>query len=126
MSVVSTFDPVDGELSVIGDSLDNGVDVSRNPAGAILVNGGAVDVLGGTPTVANTTRIQAFGLGGDDTISLNETNGALPAANLFGGEGNDTLTGVRARISSSARATTTRCWARVESTCCSAATATTH
>jgi Ca2+-binding RTX toxin-like protein len=93
MSVVSTFDAVDGELSVFGDLLDNSVDVSRDQAGAILVNGGAVEVAGGTPTVANTTRIQAFGLDGDDTMSINESNGALPASNLFGGEGNDTLTG---------------------------------
>jgi len=50
-------------------------------------------VLGGTATVANTTLIQAFGQRGNDTISLNETNGALPRANLFGGTGNDTLTG---------------------------------
>jgi Ca2+-binding RTX toxin-like protein len=52
-----------------------------------------VVVAGGTPTVANTTRIQVFGLAGDDVITLSETNGALPAANLFGGAGNDTLTG---------------------------------
>ena len=29
----------------------------------------------------------------NDVISLNETNGPLPAAALFGGDGNDTLTG---------------------------------
>jgi Ca2+-binding RTX toxin-like protein len=34
-----------------------------------------------------------FGQGGDDTIQLNEANGALPAADLFGGAGNDTLIG---------------------------------
>ena len=34
-----------------------------------------------------------FGLGGNDVLALNEANGALPAANLFGGAGNDTLTG---------------------------------
>jgi Ca2+-binding RTX toxin-like protein len=34
-----------------------------------------------------------FGQGGDDTISLDEANGVLPAANLFGGAGNDILTG---------------------------------
>ena len=47
----------------------------------------------GTPTVANTTLIQVFGQSGNDTITLNEVNGALPAANLFGGDGNDILTG---------------------------------
>ena len=36
---------------------------------------------------------QVFGQGGDDVITLNEANGALPAANLFGGCGNDTITG---------------------------------
>ena len=45
------------------------------------------------PTVANTTKIQAFGQAGNDTIALDEANGALPAADLFGGAGNDMLTG---------------------------------
>jgi hypothetical protein len=51
------------------------------------------EVNGGTPTVANTTLIQVFGQGGNDTITLDEANGALPRANLFGGAGNDTLIG---------------------------------
>src|SRR5262249_48641578 len=53
----------------------------------------SVSVKGGTPTVANTSLIQVFGQAGNDQISLDETNGALPASNLFGGDGNDTLTG---------------------------------
>ena len=61
--------------------------------GTILVNGGAVAVKGGTPTVANTKKLQVFGQGGDDIITLDESNGALPSANLFGGAGNDTLIG---------------------------------
>ena len=32
---------------------------SRNPAGAILVNGGAIAIKGGTATIANTKLIQA-------------------------------------------------------------------
>src|SRR5262245_27593200 len=82
-----------GSLSVLGDAADNAVTISRDAAGKILVNGGAVNVLGGTPTVANTALIQVFGQAGNDQISLDETNGALPAADLFGGAGNDTLTG---------------------------------
>ena len=50
-------------------------------------------ILGGQPTVANTNLIQVFGQGGNDTIAIDEANGALPSANLFGGDGNDTLTG---------------------------------
>jgi len=52
-----------GTLSVSGDSLNNSITISRDAAGRILVNGGAVAVIGGTPTVANTSLIQAFGLG---------------------------------------------------------------
>ncbi|MDA0173770.1 hypothetical protein OJ998_32010 [Solirubrobacter taibaiensis] len=89
-AVTSTF--TNGTLSISGDNLDNNVAVSRNAAGQILVNGGAVAVLGGTPTVANTALIQTFGLAGNDTLSLSEVNGALPRANLFGGSGNDVLT----------------------------------
>src|SRR5262245_56871951 len=73
-----------GTLSVTADSLDNNVTVSRNAAGQILVNGGAVSVIGGTPTVANTSIIKVFGLGGNDVLTISEVNGALPATQLFG------------------------------------------
>ena len=82
-----------GILTVRGDAADNAITVSRNAAGTILINGGAIAVAGGTPTVANTTRISVFGLGGNDVIALTEVNGALPHAELSGGDGNDVLTG---------------------------------
>ena len=91
-AVIATFAP-SGALSIFGDNLDNTIEISRNAAGQILVNGGAVKVIGGTPTVANTTLIQVFGQAGNDTITLNEASGALPRALLFGGTGNDVLTG---------------------------------
>ncbi|MFL5241142.1 MAG: beta strand repeat-containing protein [Gemmataceae bacterium] len=91
-AVTASFSAGAGVLSVFGDSLNNTIVVSRDAAGHILVNGGAVSIIG-TPTVANTTLIQVFGQAGNDQISLNEANGALPSANLFGGDGNDTLTG---------------------------------
>src|SRR5262245_14464085 len=93
MAVTSTFDPASGTLSTTGDDLDNNITHSRNAAGQILVNGGAVPVQGGTPTVANTALMRLFGQGGNDVITLSETNGALPRADLFGSAGNDTLTG---------------------------------
>ena len=92
---VSAFS-LGGVLTVVGDNLDNTIEVSRNAGGNLLVNGGAVNIFGGTPTVANTSRIQIFGLGGDDRLSLNDTNGALPRASLYGGSGNDTLIGAGA------------------------------
>ena len=82
-----------GTLSVFGDSLANNITISRNAAGTILVNGGAISVVGGTATVGNTSLIQVFGQTGNDVITMSETNGALPKANLFGGSDNDTLTG---------------------------------
>ena len=82
-----------GVLTVIGDSTANDIQISRDAAGRILVNDGGVTVAGGTPTVANTSQIRVFGLAGNDVLSLNETNGALPAAHLFGGADNDALTG---------------------------------
>ena len=90
-SVFSAFNG--GVLTTLGDNLDNDITLSRDAAGTILVNGGAVPVQGGTPTVANTSLMQVFGLGGNDDISLDQANGALPRANLFGGAGDDELTG---------------------------------
>ena len=82
-----------GVLTVVGDAQDNTIVISRDAAGRILVNGGAVAVRFGTPTVANTRSISVVGGAGNDTITLDEANGALPKANLFGGTGNDMLTG---------------------------------
>ena len=93
MAVTSLFSAAAGILTTLGDNLNNNITLSRNAAGTILVNGGAVAVKGGTPTVANTKKLQVFGQGGDDTIILDETNGALPSANLFGGAGRDTIIG---------------------------------
>jgi len=92
-SAATTATFSNGVPTVSGDSGDNSIVISRDAAGAILVNGGAVAAVGGRPTVANTALIQVSGLAGNDQMTLNEANGALPAAHLFGGKGNETLTG---------------------------------
>jgi Ca2+-binding RTX toxin-like protein len=92
-AITATFSVAQGVLTVLGDAQDNTIAVSRDAAGSILINGGAVSVLGGKATVANTSLIQIFGLDGNDNLSLNETNGALPQANIFGGAGDDIITG---------------------------------
>jgi Ca2+-binding RTX toxin-like protein len=93
MATTATFSAGSGVLTEFGDAANNSLITRRDGTGRILVNNGAVPIVGGTATIANTSLIQAFGQDGDDTIALDETNGALPAANLFGGAGNDTLTG---------------------------------
>src|SRR5262245_46831651 len=72
LSVTASFAVGSGVLSVFGDNLDNTIVVSRDAAGRVLVNGGAVSIVGGTPTVANTSLIQMFGQGGNDQLTLNE------------------------------------------------------
>ncbi len=92
-SAATTATFSNGVLTASGDSATDNIAISRNAAGRILINGGAVAIAGGTPTVANTALIRVFGLGDSDVISFNEANGALPQGNLFGGPGNDVLTG---------------------------------
>ncbi|WP_375307870.1 calcium-binding protein [Bradyrhizobium sp. A11] len=91
MAVTANFSA--GILTVLGNGHNNAVTLGRNAAGTIVVNGGAVAIKGGPATVADTKLIQAFGQDGNDIITIDESNGAMPAANLFGGAGNDTLTG---------------------------------
>src|SRR5687767_6029954 len=93
MAVTASYTSVSKLLSVFGDGSSNNITISRNAAGTLLVNGGAVNIKGGVPTVANTSLIQVFGQNGADTITLDESLGALPPANLFGGSGNDTVIG---------------------------------
>jgi hypothetical protein len=54
---------------------------------------GAVFIKRGQPSVANIGGIQASGLGGGDTIFLDETNGARPPARPFAEVGCDGLSG---------------------------------
>ncbi len=56
MSVTSTFIPGAGQLSVTGDALDNNAAVSRNAAGTILVNGGAVQPSAARPRLPTRPR----------------------------------------------------------------------
>src|SRR5215472_9624646 len=94
MAITATFSAATGLLSVFGSgNVNNTIKISRDAAGRILVNGGAVAIVGGVATVANTLQILAFGQIASDAISLDEANGALPAVQFFGGDGNDTLTG---------------------------------
>ena len=69
MAITANFSPGNGLLSVFGDSLGNSITISRDVPGTIRVNGGAVTILGGVATVANTTSIRVFGQAGDDTSS---------------------------------------------------------
>src|SRR4051794_38035895 len=70
-AVTASFNPAAGLLTVFGDAQDNTITISRNAAGQIFVNGGAVAVVGGAATVANTSVIQVFGQAGNDVIQLN-------------------------------------------------------
>ena len=85
MPITASFSSATAKLTINGDNLGNAITASRTAAGNIRVNGGAVAISGGTPTVANTSLIEAFGQAGNDIIALDEAGGALPAANLFGG-----------------------------------------
>src|SRR5690242_14342286 len=93
MAITSSFLAGAHQLNILGDNLDNPIVVSRDVSGNILINNGAVPVQAGPATVANTSLIDVFGQAGNDTITLSDSNGALPAANVFGGNGNDTITG---------------------------------
>jgi Ca2+-binding RTX toxin-like protein len=82
-----------GVLAVTGDNNANAITVSRNVAGTLLVNNGAIHIGGSVATVANVNLIKVSGADGNDRIVLDETNGVLPNASLSGGNGNDTLVG---------------------------------
>src|SRR5262249_43726335 len=92
-AVTSTFSAATGVLTVAGDDLDNTIVVSRDAAGTILGNNGAVVIQGGQATATNTSKIVVTGGGGNDVLTADETNGGLPQTTLDGGAGNDVLTG---------------------------------
>jgi hypothetical protein len=75
MAITATFS--NGTLSIVGDDTQNAISVSRDLAGTILVNGGAVAITGGPATAANTALIDVSALGDLDTIQFDDTNGAF-------------------------------------------------
>jgi Ca2+-binding RTX toxin-like protein len=94
-SAAASAHPTDGRkvLTVSGGRGADRLVVSRDAAGDILINGRAVRSHGGPATVADVDLLRVLGGAGDDSISLDETNGPLPRALLAGGTGNDRITG---------------------------------
>jgi Ca2+-binding RTX toxin-like protein len=82
-----------GILTITGDDQDNTIICSRDAAGVILVNGGAVPVTGGVATLSNTTLIRLLGMGGNDILQVGDGSSIMPPAQILGGDGDDTLTG---------------------------------
>ena len=83
-----------GVLSVSGDNSGSPITISRDAAGQIFVNDGAVPISGKViATVDNITVIKVAGARGNDTIVFDETNGPLPPAVVNAGGGADTVTG---------------------------------
>ena len=93
MSITGKFQATLHRLFFTGDDADNNITVSRDLGGHLFGNGGAIHISPDIATVANTDLVRVNGGDGNDVITLDETNGALPAAELSGGDGNDTLTG---------------------------------
>jgi Ca2+-binding RTX toxin-like protein len=91
--ITAKFNHGHGVLSVDGDKGANHVTVGRDAAGTVLINGGAVDVKGPTPTVGNVDSIEVSGNDGNDVLTVDSSQGALPHVTLSGGDGNDVLTG---------------------------------
>jgi Ca2+-binding RTX toxin-like protein len=87
------FSPTTGVLTIAGTSGADSFVVRARANGTIVVNGGAVPISGGVPTVANTVRIVMLGLAGDDQLILDPAGGALPGAKIIGGPGTDVLVG---------------------------------
>src|SRR5262245_65150959 len=93
MTITATYFPSQDFLSVDADASDDMITLSRDAGGNILINGGAVQIQGGTPTVANTNFIQILARQGADTVVIDDTNGPLPDHSVVGDVGNDVLTG---------------------------------
>src|SRR4029079_10015461 len=65
-ATAAQFNKRHGVLTVVGDAGGHEMTVGRDAAGAIDVNGGAVDIHGARATVANVDLIVVFGGGGND------------------------------------------------------------
>src|SRR5439155_4549077 len=87
-SVAASFSAGTGILTITGTKKGDDIVVSRDATGTIQidVDKGKLKYKPTGATVANTTLIQIFGEDGDDSITLDESNGALPKASISGGD----------------------------------------
>ena len=127
MAISATFNSTSSLLTVIGDNLDNTITVSRDAAGKILVNGGAVAVDGRhahrrqhqpDPGLRPGRQRHDHPRRGQRRPAARATSSAAPATTPS--------PAAPATTCSSARPATTPCSARAATTCSSAATATTR
>ena len=89
----AVYSPDTGDLDITCSSGNDTIFVSRDAAGQISVNGGAIPIARGPATVANTVEIDVYGQDGDDHLTIDRANGLLPPSQLYGGPGNDVLVG---------------------------------
>ena len=85
-----TLDAGDGDDSIQGGTGNDSVD---GGSGNDVIFGGDRILFPSGFEYGVTDDDTITGGGGNDTLALDETNGPLPAASIFGGAGNDTLTG---------------------------------
>jgi Ca2+-binding RTX toxin-like protein len=84
---IGIFDRREASLTITGSDADNTLEIGLNPAGKITAED--VLIIGGKPTEANTDLIEVHAEGGDDLVILDQSNGALPHTQVFGGDGSD-------------------------------------
>jgi hypothetical protein len=91
--VTAHFNKGHGVLTVFGDPSGGTITIGRNQAGAIEVNGGAVDIHGARATIGDVDSIVVLGGPGNDRLAIDSANGPLPDAQLHGGDGDDVIFG---------------------------------
>ena len=127
MPITATYTPAQFKLSVLGTVDPDGIIVSRNAGGTLLVNAGAVPVTGGTATVANTsTHRGGRRRGRRHDHARRDQRRAAGGGALRRRRQRHADRRIGRRHACSARPTTTRCSARAATTCSSAASATTR
>ena len=76
MAIKANFSSGAGLLSVFDDNADNSIVISRDAAGNLLIDDGTV-AFSGVRRPSPTPTDRGIWTGGDDTIKLDETNGAI-------------------------------------------------
>ena len=89
--ISAQFNKQSATVTITGNAADNAITVAVGTDGHLTINAGAVPIRGGQPTPADVTTMAIRGLAGDDSIVLDESSGPLPAANITGGDGSDSV-----------------------------------
>jgi Ca2+-binding RTX toxin-like protein len=93
MTINTDFSLQHNTLTIKGDNTNNLITLGRNASGDLTLNDSVLHLPRSRQSDDSSLQIVIKGKGGDDTLKIDTSRGAINNVSIFGGDGNDTILG---------------------------------